>query len=87
MQYVNLGKTGMKVSRLCLGMMSYGSREWRAWVLEEQNHSSSVHGGRHCFFDCRCLFDGQSEHYRQITEELGASGSVIVATKVTENER
>src|SRR5215208_7228922 len=33
-QYVNLGKTGMKVSRLCLGMMSYGSKQWREWVLE-----------------------------------------------------
>ena len=29
MQYTNLGKTGMKVSRLCLGMMSYGSKTWR----------------------------------------------------------
>ena len=36
MQYVNLGKTGMKVSRLCLGMMSYGSKKWREWVLEEE---------------------------------------------------
>ena len=36
MQYVNLGKTGMKVSRLCLGMMSYGSKQWRPWVLEEE---------------------------------------------------
>ena len=35
MQYVNLGKSGLKVSRLCLGMMSYGSKKWRDWVLEE----------------------------------------------------
>jgi aryl-alcohol dehydrogenase (NADP+) len=35
MQYTNLGKTGLKVSRLCLGMMTYGSKTWRAWVLEE----------------------------------------------------
>ena len=35
MQYVNLGKTGLKVSRLCLGMMSYGSKTWREWLLEE----------------------------------------------------
>ena len=37
MQYTNLGKTGMKVSRLCLGMMSYGSKKWRAWVLEKDD--------------------------------------------------
>ena len=36
MQYVNLGKTGMKVSRLCLGMMTYGSTQWRDWVLTEE---------------------------------------------------
>jgi 1-deoxyxylulose-5-phosphate synthase len=35
MQYTRLGSTGMKVSRLCLGMMTYGSKQWRAWVLEE----------------------------------------------------
>ena len=35
MDYTNLGKSGLKVSRLCLGMMSYGSKKWRDWVLEE----------------------------------------------------
>ena len=35
MQYVNLGKSGLKVSRLCLGMMTYGSKKWRGWVLDE----------------------------------------------------
>ena len=33
MNYVRLGKTGLKVSRLCLGMMSYGNPQWRDWVL------------------------------------------------------
>ena len=36
MQYTNLGITGMKVSRLCLGMMSYGAKSWREWVLDEE---------------------------------------------------
>lgn len=35
MDYVNLGSTGLKVSRLCLGTMTYGSKNWRKWVLEE----------------------------------------------------
>jgi 1-deoxyxylulose-5-phosphate synthase len=36
MQYVNLGRTGLKVSRICLGCMTYGSPRWREWVLAEQ---------------------------------------------------
>src|SRR5260370_9976863 len=35
MEYVNLGTTGLKVSRLCLGTMTYGSKKWREWGLEE----------------------------------------------------
>ena len=35
MEYVNLGTTGLKVSRLCLGCMSYGTPAWREWVLDE----------------------------------------------------
>jgi aryl-alcohol dehydrogenase-like predicted oxidoreductase len=35
MDYVRLGTTGLKVSRLCLGCMSYGSSKWRPWVLDE----------------------------------------------------
>jgi len=34
--YVNLGKSGMKVSRLCLGTMTFGTPQWRKWVLDEQ---------------------------------------------------
>jgi aryl-alcohol dehydrogenase (NADP+) len=36
MHYVNLGRTGLKVSRLCLGMMTYGDPAWRSWVLPEE---------------------------------------------------
>ena len=35
MEYVRLGKTGLKVSRLCLGCMTYGSSKWRDWVMDE----------------------------------------------------
>jgi len=37
MEYVNLGSSGLQVSRLCLGTMTYGSRKWREWVLEEKD--------------------------------------------------
>jgi aryl-alcohol dehydrogenase-like predicted oxidoreductase len=36
MQYTRLGSTGLKVSRLCLGAMTYGSKQWRPWVLSEE---------------------------------------------------
>jgi aryl-alcohol dehydrogenase (NADP+) len=36
MEYVNLGRTGLKVSRLCLGMMTYGDPKWRPWTLGER---------------------------------------------------
>src|SRR4051794_37529775 len=35
MDYVRLGNTGLKVSRLCLGAMTYGTSQWRPWVLDE----------------------------------------------------
>jgi aryl-alcohol dehydrogenase (NADP+) len=36
MEYTNLGSTGVKVSRICLGCMTYGTKKWRQWVLEEE---------------------------------------------------
>lgn len=36
MEYLNLGKTGLKVSRICLGCMTYGTSKWREWVLDEE---------------------------------------------------
>jgi aryl-alcohol dehydrogenase-like predicted oxidoreductase len=36
MEYTTLGQTGMEVSRICLGCMSFGTPDWREWVLEEE---------------------------------------------------
>ncbi|MEG6659107.1 aldo/keto reductase, partial [Pseudomonas aeruginosa] len=36
MQHVRLGNSGLKVSRLCLGCMTYGDPAWRPWVLDEE---------------------------------------------------
>ena len=36
MKVATLGRTGVQVSRLCLGMMSYGSPQWRPWILDEE---------------------------------------------------
>ncbi len=36
MEYTTLGSTGVEVSRICLGCMSFGSSDWREWVLDEE---------------------------------------------------
>ena len=65
MQYTNLGKTGMKVSRLCLGMMSYGAKSWREWVLDEEQAKPFVRRALDAginFFDTADVYSlGESE--------------------------
>jgi aryl-alcohol dehydrogenase-like predicted oxidoreductase len=36
MEYTRLGKTGLKVSKICLGTMSFGTPNWQPWVLDEE---------------------------------------------------
>src|SRR5438093_479265 len=47
MDYVRLGYTGLKVSRLCLGAMTYGTSKWRAWVLDEADRRNGRSATRH----------------------------------------
>ncbi len=88
MQYLNLGKTGMKVSRLCLGMMSYGSKQWRTWVLEEEEAKPFVKRALDAginFFDTADVYStGESERITgNLLRALGVKReNVIVATKV-----
>ena len=47
MQYVNLGATGLRVSRICLGMMSFGNDSDKPWVLDEAGgRADRARGGR-----------------------------------------
>ena len=88
MQYVNLGKTGMKVSRLCLGMMSYGAKQWREWVLSEEEAKPFVRRALEAginFFDTADVYStGESERItgKLLKEFGGRRENVIVATKV-----
>jgi aryl-alcohol dehydrogenase (NADP+) len=88
MQYVNLGKTGMKVSRLCLGMMSYGSRKWREWILEEDEARPFIQRALEAginFFDTADVYSlGESERVTgKLLKGLGARReNLVVATKV-----
>ena len=81
MNYVNLGRTGLKVSRLCLGMMTYGDPQWRSWVLPEDASRPFVRRALDAginFFDTADLYSlGVSEQIlgRAIRTLPGASAS------------
>ena len=88
MQYVNLGTTGLRVSRLCLGMMSFGKHESRKWALEEAAAEPivrrAVEGGV-IFFDTADVYNGgQSEIVtgRLLRKLFGMREEYVVATKV-----
>ncbi len=88
MQYTNLGKTGMKVSRLCLGMMSYGAKSWREWVLDEEQAKPFIRRALDAginFFDTADVYSlGESEKITgKLLKFFGVRReNVIVATKV-----
>jgi aryl-alcohol dehydrogenase (NADP+) len=88
MEMVNLGGTGLKVSRLCLGAMTYGSSKWRDWILDEQAsrpfYKQAVEAGIN-FFDTADVYSrGESEEVLgRALKDLGVKREqVVVATKV-----
>ena len=88
MDHVNLGKSGLKVSRLCLGMMTYGSPQWRPWVLNEAQAQPFVERALEAgitFFDTADVYSlGESERVLgNLLQKLNVKReSVVVATKV-----
>jgi aryl-alcohol dehydrogenase (NADP+) len=87
MDYVRFGKTGMQVSRLCLGCMTYGSTKWRDWVLEEDASRpyfrEAIERGIN-FFDTADVYSlGVSEEITgRALKDLAKRRDVVVATKV-----
>jgi aryl-alcohol dehydrogenase-like predicted oxidoreductase len=87
MDYVRLGKTGLKVSRICLGTMTYGSPKWRDWVLDEKDSrpffKRAVELGIN-FFDTADMYSlGASEEVTgKALRELAPRDEVVLATKV-----
>jgi aryl-alcohol dehydrogenase-like predicted oxidoreductase len=86
MQYVNLGKTGLKVSRLCLGMMTYGSKSWREWILDEKEAKPFVDRALESginFFDTADVYSlGESERVTGNLLKGVKRENIVVATKV-----
>jgi 1-deoxyxylulose-5-phosphate synthase len=88
MKYVNLGRTGLKVSRLCLGVMTYGDPAWRSWVLPEDASrpfiQRAVEAGIN-FFDTADMYSrGVSEEIlgRAIRDFVPRRDDAVIATKV-----
>jgi aryl-alcohol dehydrogenase-like predicted oxidoreductase len=87
MHYVNLGSTGLRVSRLCLGMMSFGSGEQRPWHLSEQEAEplvrAAIEGGI-TFFDTADMYsDGASEEITgRLLRKFLTRDEFVVGTKV-----
>ena len=88
MEYVNLGSTGLKVSRICLGTMTYGSKKWREWILEEKEslpfYRRALEAGIN-FFDTADVYSlGVSEEItgRALKEYGPSRDKLVIATKV-----
>jgi 1-deoxyxylulose-5-phosphate synthase len=88
MEYVNLGLTGLRVSRVCLGMMSFGRHESRRWALDEAGAEPivrrAVEGGV-TFFDTADVYNGGESEVitgHLLPKYFGMREEYVVATKV-----
>ncbi|HEY6599721.1 MAG TPA: aldo/keto reductase, partial [Pseudomonadales bacterium] len=87
MKYANLGGTGLSVSRICLGMMTYGSKQWRDWVLDYADAKPFVARALEAginFFDTADVYsNGASEEVLgRALREIGVDRhDVVIATK------
>ncbi|OQV35072.1 aldo/keto reductase [Serratia nematodiphila] len=86
MNYVRLGDSGLKVSRLCLGCMTYGDPAWRPWVLKEDEARPFIREALEAginFFDTANIYSG-GESERILGRALRAFArreDVVIATK------
>ena len=87
MEYVNLGSTGLRVSRVCLGMMSFGNDSERPWVLDEDAAEPLVRAaadGGVIFYDTADVYSGGASEVATggLLGKLFQRDDVVVATKV-----
>jgi 1-deoxyxylulose-5-phosphate synthase len=87
MEYVRLGATGLKVSRICLGMMTYGTPQWRDWVLDEAASRPFIKRALDLginFFDTADMYSlGVSEEVTgRALRDFAKRDDVVIATKV-----
>lgn len=87
MKYANLGNSGLKVSRICLGTMTYGTPDWRPWVLSEEQSRPFLKRALELgitFFDTADMYSaGKSEEVvGRALKDFARRDAVVLATKV-----
>src|SRR5690242_12653812 len=87
METVKFGKTGMQVSKLCLGCMTYGSTKWREWVLDEEAARpflrEALERGINFFDTADVYSQGASEEIvGRALKDFAKRNDVVIATKV-----
>jgi aryl-alcohol dehydrogenase (NADP+) len=87
METTNLGRTGLKVSRICLGCMSYGTPQWREWVLPEEASRPFIQRALELginYFDTADMYSlGASEEVvGRALRDFAKREEVVIATKV-----
>ncbi|HEY4464044.1 MAG TPA: aldo/keto reductase, partial [Streptosporangiaceae bacterium] len=87
MKYVNLGSTGLRVSRICLGMMSFGDNSERPWILDTQAAEPIVKAAADAgitFYDTANTYSGGASEVAtgRLLGKLFGRDEVVVATKV-----
>ncbi len=87
MQYVNLGACGLKVSRIALGMMTFGTTEWRPWIRDEETArdvvKKAVELGINVFDTADMYSAGLSEEITgRVLREFARREEIVIATKV-----
>jgi aryl-alcohol dehydrogenase (NADP+) len=88
MEYTNLGSTGLQVSRICLGTMTYGTSKWRDWVLDEEPSRPFIRRAVELginFFDTADMYSiGVSEEVvgRALRDFGPGRDRLVIATKV-----
>ena len=88
MEYVRLGNTGLKVSRICLGCMSFGdaSKGWHRWILDEEASRPilrrAVEGGINFFDTANIYAGGTSEEVTgRALKDFARRDEIVLATK------
>ncbi|NRA54530.1 MAG: aldo/keto reductase [Gammaproteobacteria bacterium] len=87
MQYVNLGNSGLKVSRLCVGTMNMGSKDWKPWIFNQKESEPII---RHAldigvnFIDLADFYSvGAGEQVvGNVLRRIGRREDLVITTKV-----